>query len=316
MGMPLEPGVQEVIEGLRGLRTVAHAHRGPEDGGLPERSGLYAWWMSPGAVPDVKGPEHPAAPFELLYVGIAAKNAESRATLRSRIRGQHLAGNIGSSTFRQSLAALLFQEQRWTTRWSGSRTQLSPEDNRALSVWQREHLRLAWVERPRPWVVEARVIDLMRPPLNLAGNASHPLYGQLKHLRVKLRDSAAPEPGFTGAPARPAPERTPTSTSRTSDPSIELASARGYQSQAVTAKDIEAGQVRIPRGATKSILPRERRDLEVQICGRQLTCRWDPRYGPPERSGVIRVGRTLARESLRTGDVLTVRVRGGRVELD
>jgi hypothetical protein len=38
------------------------------------------------------------------------------------------------------------------------------------------------------------------------------------------------------------------------------------------------------------------------------TCRWDPRYGPPERSGVIRAGKRAASELLAAGDVLTVTV--------
>jgi hypothetical protein len=143
--------------------------------------------MSPEAIPGVQGPAHPAEPLQLLYVGIAPKDDQSKATLRSRIRGQHLGGNIGSSTFRQSLAALLFEDQGWNTRWSGSRTQLVAEHNRALSEWQREHLRLAWVERPEPWLVEGGVIALMQPPLNLAANASHQLYSRLKVLRAKLR---------------------------------------------------------------------------------------------------------------------------------
>lgn len=182
----LEP--DEVVDGLRqNVRTIADAHRRPSDGGVPEAPGVYAWWMSPGVLPALQGPTHPAESLELLYVGISPKNAQSKATLRSRIRGQHLGGNIGSSTFRQSLAALLFEDQGWTTHWSGSRTQLVPEHNRALSEWQRDHLRLAWVERTRPWSIEGRVIALMQPPLNLANNASHPLYGRLKVLRGKLR---------------------------------------------------------------------------------------------------------------------------------
>jgi hypothetical protein len=89
-----------------------------------------------------------------------------------------------------------------------------------------------------------------------------------------------------------------------------------HRSQRVTAKDIESGQVRIPRGATKTILPRERQNITVRLRGRHLTSRWDPRYGPPERSGVIRVGKAPARELLLPGDVLAVRVRAGRVDLD
>jgi hypothetical protein len=88
------------------------------------------------------------------------------------------------------------------------------------------------------------------------------------------------------------------------------------RSQNVTAKDIDAGQVRIPRGATKAILPRGRTDITVLLRGRILTCRWDPRYGPPERSGVIRVGKPAARELLQAGDVLAVSVTSrGIVEL-
>jgi hypothetical protein len=80
-----------------------------------------------------------------------------------------------------------------------------------------------------------------------------------------------------------------------------------HRSQKMTAKDIEAGQVRIPRGATKKVLPRKRTDAPVVLCGRELgACRWDPRYGPPERSGVIRVGKAAAKELLAADDVLGV----------
>ena len=82
-----------------------------------------------------------------------------------------------------------------------------------------------------------------------------------------------------------------------------------FRSQGVTESDIRAGQVRIPIGATKTILPRERQDIRVLLVGRDLTCRWDPRYGKKERSGVIRVGRTAARELLHPGDVLAVSMR-------
>lgn len=84
----------------------------------------------------------------------------------------------------------------------------------------------------------------------------------------------------------------------------------------MTESDIRAGQVRIPIGATKAILPQERQDISVLLVGRELTCRWDPRYGEKERSGVIRVGRTAARELLHPGDVLAVSMRAdGAVQL-
>lgn len=83
-----------------------------------------------------------------------------------------------------------------------------------------------------------------------------------------------------------------------------------HRSQNVTAKDIEVGQVRIPIGPTKRILPRTRADITVVLRGRALgACRWDPRYGrDKERSGVIRVGRAPARDLLVAGDMLAISV--------
>jgi hypothetical protein len=78
-----------------------------------------------------------------------------------------------------------------------------------------------------------------------------------------------------------------------------------HESQRVTAKDIEAGQVRMP-SSTKTILPASRRDLAVVLRGLSLRCRWDPRDGPPVRSGVLRVGKDAATELLLPGDVLRV----------
>jgi hypothetical protein len=62
-------------------------------------------------------------------------------------------------------------------------------DARAVSDRTRQAICLGsrWVARPRQWRVEVRVI-IMQPPLNLAGNASHPMGRRLKQLRAKLRD--------------------------------------------------------------------------------------------------------------------------------
>ncbi len=126
----------------------------------------------------------------------------------------------------------------------------------------------------------------------------------------------------TSAAAAATAKRTPRSAARAAAGTLPAASGRAasgtphHCSQRVTAKDIEAGQVRIPRGATKSLLPRERQDIAVRLRGRELNCRWDPRYGPPERSGVMRVGKAVARELLVLGDVLAVRARTESVILD
>jgi hypothetical protein len=68
------------------LRMVVRAGRAPTD---PPHTG------------------HPSAVFTLLYVGVAPRDAVSNARLGSRLCGQHLGGNVGSSTFRFGLASLL-----------------------------------------------------------------------------------------------------------------------------------------------------------------------------------------------------------------
>jgi hypothetical protein len=63
------------------------------------------------------------------------------------------------------------------------------------------------------------------------------------------------------------------------------------ETQTVTAKDIEAGRVRLPRAA-KGLLPAERCDVEVGFRGQRMRARWDPKTeGPKERSGVLAFGR-------------------------
>ena len=187
--------VSELIAQLTGPTVSPDDARRPEAaGGAPTEYGLYAWWMTPGAIPGVSGPRHPSEPRELLYIGIAPGREGSTATLHSRICKQHLGGNIGSSTFRLSLAALLVEQQGWRPVWRGDRPRLTREDNAALSAWQRQHLRLCWAPRARPREVEDAVIRELQPPLNLAGNREHPFYKTLKRGRQELRARAAQPP--------------------------------------------------------------------------------------------------------------------------
>jgi len=89
------------------------------------------------------------------------------------------------------------------------------------------------------------------------------------------------------------------------------------RSQRVTAADMEAGRIRIPRGAAKAHLPDARSQIAIALRGHTLAgCRWDPRYGPPERSGVIGIGKAAAYQLLTVGDVLAVRIApNGTIEI-
>lgn len=88
------------------------------------------------------------------------------------------------------------------------------------------------------------------------------------------------------------------------------------RSQRVTAKDIESGQVRFP-SQTKSLFPKEATSVEFQLRGRTITGRWNPRFGPPEKSGVLRVGKSSASDLLEPNDVLSAAIGpSGTVHLD
>lgn len=162
---------------------------------LPARPGFYAWWSARGAI--VKAP-HVAHPSDgslgLLYVGISPSRVSSRQTIRGRVFENHLRGNIGSSTFRFVLASLLADELALTPVVATDRVLLSREDNARLSAWQRDNLRLTWCVRERPWEIERELIALMHPPLNSAGNATHPFYAEVKAARAALRAAAARTP--------------------------------------------------------------------------------------------------------------------------
>lgn len=158
---------------------------------LPARNGIYAWWTQRGAIPGVPSQPHPREQtLELFYVGIAPRDAKSSATLKSRISDDHLGGNTGSSTFRFALAALLIDTLRLTPHRTKTKYVLPAAQNQALSAWQREHLKLSWVEHDAPWLTEDEIIAALRPPLNLAGNASHLFHPILSAARGRFRKAA------------------------------------------------------------------------------------------------------------------------------
>ena len=156
---------------------------------IPAAPGLYAWWASPGALPGITGPRHPDGEHELLYVGIARSGPSSRATLRSRVMGNHVGGTTGQSTLRRSLASLLYEQEGWRSRFT-DRPLLLADGEARLNDWMQEHLALIWALHEEPWTVEAQVIAGLTPPLNQSANSSHPLYRHVRQARQQWRTAA------------------------------------------------------------------------------------------------------------------------------
>ena len=185
--------VEEIVRALQGRPASLDQSQLPrEQGGLPREPGLYAWWATPGSIGGLPPNPHPDPELGLIlfYVGISPNGPGSTATIRSRVIGNHLSGNIGSSTFRFTLAALLLEELGLHPVRTATKVVLPMKDNHQLSRWQGEHLRLTWCVTPHPWLLEDEVIAVMEPPLNLAANARHPYYSTVKQARAMLRRAA------------------------------------------------------------------------------------------------------------------------------
>src|SRR4051812_13283537 len=97
--------VRQLVRDVRPVEEVLPA----------ERSGFYCWWVletrlrdAEPAIP-LRRPDGADSPWSLLYVGIAPKGQTSKRTVATRLQKDHRNGNVGGSTFRQSMASLLLR---------------------------------------------------------------------------------------------------------------------------------------------------------------------------------------------------------------
>jgi predicted nucleic acid-binding protein len=89
-----------------------------------------------------------------------------------------------------------------------------------------------------------------------------------------------------------------------------------FVTQTVTGPDLAAGRIRVPAG-TKPALPDRPATIRLNLRGRDLQVRWDPRNGPDRsRSGVLAIGRAALAEVVVSGERLVLLVRAdGSIEL-
>lgn len=195
----INAGVSRIVQALQSPAvSVREVLRLPEL--LPAAPGFYGWWSLREALAAVPHVPHPVDQHvSLLYVGISPARETSRQTIRSRVIGNHLNGNVGSSTFRFVLAALLLDALDLHPYLRGTKLALSTDENQRLSACQREHLLLTSCARERPWEIESEVIAQLAPPLNSAGNAAHAFYPVVRAARaeLRLRARAASSPSAT-----------------------------------------------------------------------------------------------------------------------
>ena len=107
------------------------------------------------------------------------------ATLGSAIARTHLRGSTMGSSFRRSLAALLWDEL--DLRCAGPK-RLEPERNARLTAWMLAHLRVATVvvhDIASLWLISEYVGHRLDPPFNLDGYTNSPVREHLRELRAR-----------------------------------------------------------------------------------------------------------------------------------
>lgn len=125
--------------------------------------------------------------------------------------------------------------------------------------------------------------------------------------------------GITGARAAKtamAGHVPPTSVEASSEAAtVRPSDAMGGRTQPVTAVDRDNGRIRVPRHS-KRFFPADTADVDVELRGQLVRCRWNPRTGPgKERSGVLTVGNSVLQNLVETGEALLITSHGSGVSL-
>lgn len=149
----------------------------------PAAAGLYAWWSAQPELLGIGGT--PYGDAFLYYVGKAEDSLRSRLTT-------HVEKTTRKSTERFTWASLGFREFGWVPglKRGGETVRevlIRDADEAALTEWMATHLTVSWSECPKPGKVEAQVIGLLKPPLNLDHNVGHPEYAKVKAARAEFR---------------------------------------------------------------------------------------------------------------------------------
>lgn len=112
--------------------------------------------------------------------------------MRNRI-SNHCCGQIGSSTLRLTLAALLAREMGFRFRgMTRSKLKLLDDGEHRLTLWMEQAAQVCWVVCDNPLQLETALLrGSHRLPLNIKGSAD-PFVQTLKSWRAEARMRAEP----------------------------------------------------------------------------------------------------------------------------
>jgi hypothetical protein len=145
-----------------------------------QQPGLYSWWVDETGAADLTAGLGSPIEAGLIYAGLAGatrwpSGRRSTNTLWSRIAGMHLGGRHEFSTFRRTLGSIL-----------AAADGLAVIDEDALTAWMRWHLVVRTAVHVDPDALgelEAAVLSVLDPPLNLRGMPDTPVRTRLTELR-------------------------------------------------------------------------------------------------------------------------------------
>ena len=193
--------VQHLVAHLSDPNCAEDPRAFPRDRDAGGSAGLYSWWADSTAqklfdeaglrVGD-SGATESCQELALIYVGQTGATSRrarkpSSATLADRVRSNHIGGNVKSSTFRETISAVLLAPLGLTVVQP---RKLARNDNERVSEWIKDHLRVSVVpfgDRDSLSHIERTVLGELDPPLNLEDRPSNPVRQRLEALRKVLR---------------------------------------------------------------------------------------------------------------------------------
>ena len=183
--------VRNAIADLAGAPTLVSARDWPAGVTCLDRPGLYAWCVDAAGAADLARGLGFAVDAGCIYAGLAGatwwpSGKTTDQTLGRRIGQMHLGGKVRMSTFRWTLASLLFDQLEMQVQAS---MLITPASEQALSEWMREHLCVAvhpYDDRDTLAELEHAVLERLDPPLNLRHMQPTPVRARLTQLRRRI----------------------------------------------------------------------------------------------------------------------------------
>ncbi len=167
--------VQQLVAHLSDPDRAEDPRTFPRDPDAGGSSGLYSWWADrsaqklfaeAGVRVGESGATQNCQEFALIYVGQTGATSRharkpSSATLVDRVRSSHIGGNVKSSTFRETISALLLASLGLALVQP---RKLARTDNKRVSDWIKDHS-----AEPERSTVEPREAPLGGTPQCTAG---------------------------------------------------------------------------------------------------------------------------------------------------